>query len=198
MLKIQNLRRQDYKAQKWRNGLGETLEVAIEKENPFGWRISIARVAETTALSDFAGYDRVLVLLEGGPGLLSINNRDIPIKEMQPVRFSGDQKGTIQMRSAGRDFNLFCLRERAKGNVYPTRISRSEEMQFPITGTEHFLFCVTGEVEWRDRESDEKIILAPHELLQLSRINKKKEYLNQIVIGRAEQSVLLWIVVHVN
>ncbi|MBB3169565.1 HutD/Ves family protein [Simiduia aestuariiviva] len=52
----------------WKNGKGETLELAISAGHTlqsFDWRISIAQLEEDGYFSDFAGYHRTLILLEG-------------------------------------------------------------------------------------------------------------------------------------
>jgi uncharacterized protein len=53
----------------WRNGGGVTSDVASGPDGDvaFGWRVSIARIERDGPFSAFAGIDRTLVLLEGGP-----------------------------------------------------------------------------------------------------------------------------------
>ncbi len=57
-----------FKTIPWKNGLGETTELAINDNaslDDFIWRISIASVINDGVFSDFSGYDRNLVLIEG-------------------------------------------------------------------------------------------------------------------------------------
>lgn len=52
----------------WKNGLGETLELAINAGatlDNFDWRISMASVTQDGVFSDFSGYQRNLILTEG-------------------------------------------------------------------------------------------------------------------------------------
>lgn len=52
----------------WKNGLGYTTELAISAGSTldnFSWRLSIATVANDGIFSDFSGYQRDLVLIEG-------------------------------------------------------------------------------------------------------------------------------------
>lgn len=53
----------------WKNGRGETVEIAIWPEaaglDDFGWRVSMAGVAEDGAFSVFAQVDRTLAVLAG-------------------------------------------------------------------------------------------------------------------------------------
>lgn len=65
----------DYLRMPWKNGLGETLEIAVSRENDeVLYRISQAAVVEDGAFSDFSGLHRTLVLLKGNGMLLSHKN----------------------------------------------------------------------------------------------------------------------------
>jgi environmental stress-induced protein Ves len=52
----------------WKNGLGHTTELAINEGgnlDHFDWRLSIASVITNGEFSNFSGYQRNLVLIEG-------------------------------------------------------------------------------------------------------------------------------------
>ncbi|GLX79868.1 hypothetical protein tinsulaeT_32080 [Thalassotalea insulae] len=52
----------------WKNGLGETTELAINQGaslTNFDWRISMAKVTQDGVFSDFSGYFRQLILIAG-------------------------------------------------------------------------------------------------------------------------------------
>jgi environmental stress-induced protein Ves len=58
----------DFKRLPWKNGKGETIELAINEDGSladFDWRISMASVTDDGPFSDFSGYQRHLLLLEG-------------------------------------------------------------------------------------------------------------------------------------
>lgn len=61
------LRRADYRAMPWKNGGGITHEVAREpaQGESFEWRLSLARIDRSGPFSDFSGYLRIMLLLEG-------------------------------------------------------------------------------------------------------------------------------------
>lgn len=59
----------DHPRMPWKNGRGETLQIAIWPDgaglDDFGWRVSVAGVTEDGAFSRFAQVDRTLAVLTG-------------------------------------------------------------------------------------------------------------------------------------
>jgi environmental stress-induced protein Ves len=64
----------------WKNGQGMTTELAISDGgtvNDFDWRLSIASVVEDGLFSDFSGFLRHLILIEGKGIELNHNNSQL-------------------------------------------------------------------------------------------------------------------------
>ncbi len=63
------LRAADHKRMPWKNGGGETVEIAVAPQDAalgdFDWRISMATVAADGPFSIFPGIDRTLSILSG-------------------------------------------------------------------------------------------------------------------------------------
>jgi len=63
------IRRATYRTMPWKNGGGETTEIAVSPEGAsfenFDWRVSMARVASDGPFSVLPGVDRTLTVLEG-------------------------------------------------------------------------------------------------------------------------------------
>ncbi|MBY3188945.1 HutD/Ves family protein [Rhizobium laguerreae] len=70
------LRAGDHKRMPWKNGNGETVEIAVfppgASINDFDWRISMATVAEDGPFSIFPGIDRTLAILDGNGMVLDV------------------------------------------------------------------------------------------------------------------------------
>lgn len=86
----------EYKRLPWKNGGGQTTEVAISPaaagfEN-FGWRISLATVPSSGPFSVFPGIDRTLSVIGRHPLRLSIDGQsEVTLnRESSPFAFSGD------------------------------------------------------------------------------------------------------------
>jgi len=70
----------NFKTIPWKNGLGHTTELAISDGGSldnFDWRLSIASVVNDGDFSNFAGYQRNLVLIEGEGLTLDHRNGDV-------------------------------------------------------------------------------------------------------------------------
>lgn len=69
----------NYRRMIWKNGGGETAEIAVFPEgaglDDFGWRVSMATVASDGPFSAFADVDRTLSVLEGDGIALAIEGR---------------------------------------------------------------------------------------------------------------------------
>jgi environmental stress-induced protein Ves len=90
------LRWADYRRMPWKNGGGETAEIAAFPDSAgmddFGWRLSMASVASDGPFSAFAGIDRTLTILDGS-GIELVVGDAAPVRltvESLPYRFAGD------------------------------------------------------------------------------------------------------------
>ncbi|KAJ3190625.1 hypothetical protein HK101_008528 [Irineochytrium annulatum] len=108
--KLTIIDRKSYKVMPWKNGLGETSEIAIHPEKvnyhkeDFDWRLSISEVKDSCSFSLFNGYDIALTLLpeEGAslmmrgtmsaPAVLHHNDQEhsVPIRPLIPYTFAGE------------------------------------------------------------------------------------------------------------
>ncbi|MCD7111166.1 HutD family protein [Rhizobium sp. DKSPLA3] len=73
------LRNSDHRRMPWKNGGGETVEIAVFPADAsietFGWRISMASVQTDGPFSVFPGVDRTLSILDGHGMVLDISGR---------------------------------------------------------------------------------------------------------------------------
>jgi len=114
---------QDYRVMPWKNGLGETREIAIFPAaasvtgGDFLWRVSMAEVTADTAFSPFPGYDRSVVLA-GGNGMELSFDAAPSLRLEKPgtiAEFSGDWQTHCRLLDGPvRDFNVMTARDRAQ------------------------------------------------------------------------------------
>jgi len=101
-----------FKTIPWKNGLGHTTELAISEKGTldnFDWRLSIASVVNDGDFSNFAGYQRNLVLIEGNG--LTLDHRNGNVDKLTQLldisRFDGASKTHGALVNGGiKDFNI--------------------------------------------------------------------------------------------
>lgn len=166
-----------------------------EKSEP-RWTIQVnekQRSGRFPSNGDSAG---VSTALKGGPGRYVFKNREKQIVLEQSWTWRREEEGHLYLVSPLTFFHLIFDPRLVKAAIYPTYLQANEEVQFPVLGAEHFIYLVSGKVCWIDRESDNTKLLEQGHMLQVSRTNFKKEYLNLKVKGIAEKTTALWGVLH--
>ncbi len=102
---MQVLRSENYRRMPWKNGGGETVEIAVFPPQAdlaaFGWRISMATVASDGPFSVFAGIDRTLSILEGEGMELDIAGRSpvVLTHASNPLAFPADAPTSARLVS---------------------------------------------------------------------------------------------------
>ena len=160
------LRAKDYPRMPWKNGGGSTEEITRDAGTGlegFGWRLSIADIGESGGFSTFAGYERVITVLQGEGMTLRVDGQDTrPLLPLDPFAFSGEsQVSCTLLGGAIRDFNLIYAPHR-----YNARLQwlDGEQRFFSSAGTV-LVFSVTERLEVKVGNSDAQ--LGRHDCLQL-------------------------------
>ncbi|MCJ8520703.1 environmental stress-induced protein Ves [Pseudorhizobium tarimense] len=139
------LRAHTHKRMPWKNGRGETVEIAVFPQDAnvdtFDWRISMATVTEDGLFSMFPGIDRTLSVIEGGFLELSIDGSEVRLLDASslPYRFPADV-ATYARLSSGTivDFNVMSRRNTANHHVEKLTLPFS----FNVSGRTRFIFCL--------------------------------------------------------
>ncbi len=127
------LRATGHKRMPWKNGKGETVEIAVfppgADVGSFDWRISTATVAEDGAFSVFDGIDRTLSILTGDGMALSVDGRpDVLLQQSsEPHAFPGDAPTSARLTGGAiTDLNVMTRRRRFTHHV--ERIAERNEV----------------------------------------------------------------------
>lgn len=114
---------EQFKTIPWKNGLGQTTELAINPGgtvHDFDWRLSIASVVEDGLFSDFSGCDRELILLQGNGIKLSHDDEQVDelTKPLSIAIFDGASRtiGTL-INGPIKDFNVMTRQRYFKAEV---------------------------------------------------------------------------------
>jgi uncharacterized protein len=126
----------------WRNGLGQTIELLkqeLPNDKEFAWRLSMADVTNDGEFSDFAGYDRTLVMLNGNGMTLDFGDGN-PQHLRTPlslVQFTGEQATVANLHDGPiRDFNVMTRRDYCSARV---TTYRNQQAQVIGGGADDFL-----------------------------------------------------------
>jgi environmental stress-induced protein Ves len=111
------IRAADYRRMRWKNGLGETAEIAISPPDAaldrFAWRVSMARVGAAGPFSAFPGIDRTLTVLDGAGFRLAVAGL-APVEltpASAPYSFPGDRSASATLLGdAVTDLNVMTRR----------------------------------------------------------------------------------------
>lgn len=143
------LRASTYRRTRWKNGGGETMEIAISPIDAgldnFDWRISMATVASDGLFSTFAGVDRTLCILTGAGIQLHID--DDPVRQLdaasEPFSFSGDAAAHSRLiDGAVTDFNVMTRRDRFSHTVQRIRLHAGDVRD--LAPDVRAIFCQSG------------------------------------------------------
>jgi hypothetical protein len=138
------IRAADYRRMRWKNGGGETIEIAVSPPDSslddFHWRVSMAHVASAGPFSHFTGVDRSLAVIAGDGIVLRLGGRgevklthaaapfafpgDLPVDaKLVLVRGSGAKLRCGRQRETVADGDTIVLdeAERTKVEIVPDR-----------------------------------------------------------------------------
>lgn len=156
------LRRADrYRRSRWKNGGGETAEIAIAPADAtldtFDWRVSMATVGSDGAFSTFTGADRTLCILDGAGISLDVDGKNhILDSASDPFAFSGDlQARATLLNGLVTDFNVMTRRGRFNHTVRRMRLRLNEALTCDASVT--LLFCYNGTLDVVSDTSSERL-----------------------------------------
>jgi len=122
---VQIIRKSSFTATPWKNGGGVTHEAirVPAAGDPFRWRVSVAHIDSSGPFSDFAGYNRKMVLLRGfGVALKFAGGKDRELRQIgELVEFDGGVSTYCELLGGPCvDLNLMVLKSvRAQVRIEP-------------------------------------------------------------------------------
>ena len=153
------LRAGNYRRMKWKNGGGETTEIALFPENAgltdFDWRISMARVESAGPFSLFPGVDRALSILEGEGMVLDIEGRSVTLAEgSAPYCFPADAVTNASLVAGPvTDLNVMTRRGR-----HAHRVARYEvDGLLELAVGAGMLFCAASRLRIGGQDFEEEL-----------------------------------------
>ncbi|TAV83886.1 HutD/Ves family protein [Rhizobium leguminosarum] len=148
------LRAGDHKHMPWKNGKGETVEIAVfppdASINDFDWRISMATVAEDGPFSIFPGIDRTLAILDGNGMVLDIEG-SAPVlltTASDPLGFRADVPVAARLKDGAiTDLNVMTRRDGLAHTLI--RIDVDGSRAVPLSPSTCLFLCHRGALSFR-------------------------------------------------
>ena len=168
MSQLNVLRAANYPRMPWKNGGGSTKEIARDAGDDldiFGWRLSIADIGESGGFSTFAGYQRVITVLQGQGMMLLVDGQDTRLLlPLDSFAFSGECLVYCALFGGPiLDFNLIYAPER-----FSARLQWLEGKQrFFSSASSVLIFSVAEQVQIKLGDSTDEV-LGRHDCLQFS------------------------------
>ncbi len=129
------LKADEYRRMPWRNGHGETAQVAIAPATAtldgFDWRVSMARMDDDGPFSIFPETDRTLTVLRGDGLRLSIaGGASVELtRQSEPFAFSGDVVASATLIAGTvTDLNVMTRRAQFKHSVRRLHVAGRVEL----------------------------------------------------------------------
>jgi environmental stress-induced protein Ves len=144
-----------FRAMPWRNGLGTTIEL-LKQDLPdgdgFAWRLSMADVTANGEFSNFSGYDRTLLFLEGNGLTLDCDGAIHRLeKPLQSANFSGDDQTCATLHDGPiKDFNIMVQRQHCSARV---SCALRQESTLDVDGDILLVYAVGGDLSLSGSET---------------------------------------------
>jgi environmental stress-induced protein Ves len=138
-----------FNAMPWRNGLGTTIELLkqdLTDGDGFAWRLSMADVTTNGEFSNFSGYARTLLLLEGNGLTLDCDGAIHRLeKPLQSANFSGDNQTCATLHDGPiKDFNIMVQLQHCSAQV--SSAQHPDESVLDVDGEILLVYAVDGEL----------------------------------------------------
>lgn len=152
----------------WKNGLGFTVEMLREDlpgDSGFAWRLSMADVTMDGEFSNFEGYDRILLLLEGNGMTLNhaSGQHDVLQSPLQSSNFKGDELTMATLHDGPiKDFNVMTHRDHCVAKVLSCL--NSEGLLLESSSDLLLIYAVDGDLNINSSQTD-PVVLTAHHLL---------------------------------
>ncbi|OJU02122.1 MAG: hypothetical protein BGN87_07180 [Rhizobiales bacterium 65-79] len=143
-----------YRRMPWKNGGGETIEIAIFPSgaglDDFGWRISTATVASDGPFSIFEGIDRTLCVLSGSGISLAVDDAEALALDPDSPPFSFPADAPAVARLIGGpivDLNVMTRRCAWRHAVRRHRMEAGDTVALDAAAMQTIVFCRSGFVD---------------------------------------------------
>tara|TARA_R110000737_G_scaffold230262_2_gene243770 strand:- start:623 stop:1201 length:579 start_codon:yes stop_codon:yes gene_type:complete len=171
---IEIIQPRQFKTVPWKNGKGETIEMAINSGGTldnFDWRLSMASVVEDGVFSNFTGYTRNLILIDGDG--INLQHNDNKIDRLTTLldiaTFDGANKTVGNLHSSEiTDFNII-----ARTSAFNSQVDcQKSAINYPLAPAELcFIYSLFNSVSLTINNGQEVINLPAQHLMKITELS---------------------------
>jgi len=183
VIEVVHLGLDDVPATPWRNGGGTTRELWLWPEQArfealdFELRIARARVASDGPFSDFAGFERHLVVLSGEG--LELTHGEPPVRArlrpLEPYRFDGGEPASARLvRGPIEDLNVLVRHGAAEVELELLRLG-TRRARVPLERGQAFVHLAAGSAQARVTGEEQPFELEPGDSLWIDGLSGGEE-----------------------
>jgi len=168
---------EQFKKTAWKNGKGETTELAISDGGTledFDWRLSMANVVEDGAFSYFTGYCRNLILIDGnGIDLQHDEARTDRLDSLLSFATFDGSCNTVATLKSGPIVDINVI---TKTNKYRATITTCTDRQdVKLRSCTHcFIYCLNTDALLSSQNESTNTTLNAGHLMQLSQLSSNR------------------------
>jgi len=162
---------EQFKKTPWKNGKGETTELAINEGgtlDDFDWRLSMAKVDENGTFSYFTGYCRNLILI-GGNGL-ALQHDQSKVDQLDTLldfaTFDGGSN-TVATLTSGPIVDINVITKQEKYQVFVETFTNQQTVKLRLC-TQCFIYCLNAEALLSSEDNSINTRLSADHLMQLN------------------------------
>jgi len=162
---------EQFKKTPWKNGKGETTELAINEGgtlDDFDWRLSMAKVVEDGVFSYFTGYCRNLILIKGSG--ITLQHDQSKVDQLDTLLDFATFDGGCCTLATLRSGPIVDINVITKAEKYQTFVKTFTDQQTVKlrTCTQCFIYCLNAEALLSSEDNSINTRLSAGHLMQLN------------------------------
>ena len=162
---------EQFKKTAWKNGKGETTELAISHGGTldnFDWRLSMAKVIGDGAFSFFTGYLRNLILIDGnGIHLQHDHSKTDRLDSLLSFATFDGGCNTVATLTSGPIVDINVITKANKYHVTVTTCTDRQDIKLRAC-THCFIYCLNADASLTSQDNALNTTLSAGHLMQLS------------------------------
>jgi uncharacterized protein len=182
--------------QPWKNGRGQTAQIAIEKtdstreEELFLWRLSTAPITQDGPFSEFPGCERLLYLVDGQELSLHfpLEQKTLRVLPGQVASFSGESQVIAKIpNGAVTDLGLIYSRQSVTARMNEIKVKKLPK-SFVLNSPSAILYLAAGSLTITTYPGEHRYSISPGDCVRFKNLPKSASNQERLVMLETKSS----------